>query len=156
MNYSDDFTRYYYAEDGTIQSCRLASQVPDEVDECFTIVEAVSFLQKAGCWGFSFDAETARPSVLLAAEIVEIAIEKYGEVFPVLYRGCTGPEPSNRVIKYGSPIREVAEFYGDVKVLTNVKGLRHLGFADSVCGGDRDEEVLFLADRENGIQASPF
>jgi hypothetical protein len=144
MKYSDDFTRYYY-QDGTIQSCQLASQVPDEVEECFTIAEAVSFLQKAGCWGYSFDASTARPSVLLAAAIVEIAIEKYGEVFPVLYRGCTGPEPSNRVIKYGSPDLKVAQFYGDVKVLTNVKGLRYLGFAESVCGNERDEEVLFLA-----------
>lgn len=145
MKYSDDFTRYYYAEDGTIQSCSLASEVPDEVDDYFTISEALSFLQRAGCWGFSFDAETARPSVLLAAEIVKIAIEKYGEVFPVLYRGCDGPEPSGRVIKYGSPIREVAEFYGKVKVLRNIKGLRHLGFAESVCGLDRDEEVLFPA-----------
>lgn len=143
LPYQNDF-RYFYFVGEELVAAPL-KDVPMDVQDYWTISEAVRQLAHAGCCGMSFNKFDARPSIRLAAAVVKVAIEEYGEMFPVLYRGLRdGSETSDRVVKYAATSRPVAEFYGRVVQLENVKGLRTRSMADSVVGDPSgDEEVIY-------------
>lgn len=140
--YFHDFTYYYYAE-GRLKSVESLSQVPGEIEDFATLHDAISQFTAKGCRG---DLHQIRSEYdRLCLEVLKIGVEKYGEVFPVLYRGESGYNVTQRVIWYATPSAEIAAFYGDLQVLENVRGLKTISFRESVRGIDAvDEEVIFF------------
>lgn len=151
MNWESD-TSYYWVENGQIQSAPKCSMVPDEVFEngrAMKISTAVSSVQKDGCIGRSLHrtGDDWHETVLA---ILEMAVDKYGETFDILYRGTHSDRPdSDHRILFATTDKNVAEFYGSVKQYRTVKGLRTKSMKLSVVTGDYtqcDDEVIFFAD----------
>lgn len=144
--YRDDFTYYYY-RDSQLVAAQSLSDVPEDVEDYCKISEAVAFVQKIGCAGRSqHDIKTEYHQLCL--DVLKIAVEKYGEVFPVLLRGTRSnrPEAEHKIL-FGTTQREVAEFYGEVREYKYVKGLRTASLMLSVVSGEydqMDEEVIFF------------
>lgn len=142
-------TAYYALVNGELVRYESCSEVPDELFEAglgLKISDAVSDVQKRGCQMKSLHVvDSVYYANVLA--VLKMAVDKYGETFPVLYRGIAeGSTPdSQRLIFFGTTQREVAEFYGDVQVMKNVRGLKTLSLCESVTGNDQmDEEVIFF------------
>ncbi len=140
---------YYALVDGHLVRYETCSDVPDELFNAglgLRICDAVSAVQKRGCQMKSLHIVDSEYYANVLA-VLKMAVEKYGEIFPTLYRGVAdGSTPdSQRLIFFGSTQREVAEFYGDVQEIRNVRGLRTHSFCESVTGNDQmDEEVIFF------------
>jgi hypothetical protein len=148
MSYKDDFTQYYYLG-GELKVASVVSEVPEDVDDFTTINEAIFWMQKLGCIGRHVHGDNPSNSLLL--EVMRIAVEKYGQVFPLVYRGVRSNRPDAQYkILYGALDKNVAAFYGNVKVYRNVRGLltRSLAkpvLADETTPADEaDEEIIFF------------
>jgi hypothetical protein len=158
--YWNDFTQYFFDGDGELKSAPSVGEVPQDVENFANIGEALSSLQSRGCWGLSnqldIEPKTQRDRQRLEAlqldiAIVKIAIEKYGEILPVIYRGrnpeMTLPIAKHKVL-FGSPNRAIAAWYGEVIEYRNVKALRYYSKKVSVVDPDNadamDEEVVFF------------
>ena len=146
MDWHNDFTYYYF--DGNEIKSGLLSSVPDEVEDYAKVHEAIGFVQHIGCTGKSqhvISSDYHR----LCLEVLKIAVEKYGETFPVLLRGVRSNRPdSEHKILFGTTDRQVAGFYGEVREYRNIKGLRTNSAMKSVKTNnmsDMDEEVIFFA-----------
>lgn len=157
--YWDDFTQYYF-RNGELKSAPSVADVPEDVENFANIHEALSALQSRGCWGLSnqldIEPKNQRDRQRLEAlhldiAIIKIAIEKYGEILPVIYRGrnpeMTLPIAKHKVL-FGSPNRAIAAWYGEVTEYQNVKALRYYSKKVSVIDPDNadamDEEVVFF------------
>ena len=156
--YWNDFTQYYF-QDGELKSASSVADVPEDVDNFASIHSALGSLQDRGCWGLSnqdIEPKTKRDRQRLEAlqldiAIIKIAIEKYGEILPVIYRGrnpeMTLPIAKHKVL-FGSPNRAIAAWYGEVAEYHNVKALRYYSKKVSVIDPDNvdamDEEVVFF------------
>lgn len=145
--YFEDFTRYYF-QDGVLKSSPTVSDVPEEIDDFASIGEAISTLQMYGCIGKSIQS-AKEESHRLSLAVLRLAVEKYGEVIPTVYRGVRGNLPlSDHQVLYGSSDHEVAEFYGDVVEYKNIKGLRTYSSKKSVVDPEddsrMDEEIIFF------------
>lgn len=144
--YLEDVTYYYLVDDQLKGS--TASKVPDEYfDDCCKISEAVRFVQQLGCQGRSqhiIHSEFHRT----ALAVLRMAVEKYGENFPCVLRGCSGNLPvQNHLILFGTLDKNVAEFYGKIQEFKNIRGLRVNSQAKSVVTDDYsaiDEEIIFF------------
>lgn len=145
-SYQNDFTYYYY-QSGSIQAAAKCSEVPEDVESFVKIQNAVSFVQKLGCAGIS-QHKVNEEHHALCLDVLRIAVEKYGEVFPVLLRGVRSQRPDcDHKILFGTTDYSVAAEYGEVKEYRNVKGLRTRSTALSVVTGDydqMDEEIIFF------------
>ena len=142
--YLNDFTRYFFKE-GILESAPSVSGVPEEVEDFVSIAEAVSTLQMYGCWGRSI--QSAKEEMhCLCIEVLRLAVEKYGEVIPTIYRGSSGKLAlSDHKILYGSTNKKIAEFYGEVREFKAVKGLRTYSTKESVIScKEMDEEIIFF------------
>ena len=146
MDFRDDFTRYYM-QDGNLKTSETVSGIPEEIDDFFSIWEAVGYFQKLGCWGKSLHSDD--PTLLLALEVLKIAIDRYGEEIAV-FRGHHGEfAPSHCKVLFGAVDRAVAAFYGPIVEQRTVRGLRTFSTAKSVLTDDMnvmDEEVIFFRD----------
>lgn len=148
MDFANDFTNYWL--EGECLKGAPASQVPDECfDDACKISEAVGFVQKLGCAGRSQHVVSSEYHRCCLA-VLRMAVEKYGETFPVLLRGTRSSRPdAEHQILFGTTDKTVAEFYGQVREYRNIKGLRTRSVALSVATDDYsqcDEEVIFFAD----------
>ena len=145
LAYANDFTRYYYDQDDALKTSPNVSGIPEEIENYFSILEAIRYLQKLGCWGKSLHSED--PEVSLARQVLKIAVEKYGEVVEV-FRGHHGEFCGECKILYGATDRNVAAFYGPIIESRIVKGLRTLSTAESVVNPEdvsaMDEEIIFF------------
>lgn len=144
--YLEDIT-YYYLTDGQLKGT-TALEVPDEYfDDCCTASEAVRFVQQLGCQGRSQHIIHSKFH-RCALAVLRMAVERYGEVFPRVLRGCSGNLPIEKhLILFGSLDRRVAEFYGEVQEFKNIRGLRVNSQAKSVLTDDytvSDEEIIFF------------
>lgn len=142
--YINDFTRYFFKK-GILESAPSVSGVPEEVENFVSIAEAISTLQMYGCWGKSI--QSAKEEMhCLCLDVLRLAVEKYGEVIPIVYRGCNGSLPlSDHKILYGSTNKKVAQFYGEVSEFKAVKGLRTYSTKESVISCKAmDEEIIFF------------
>jgi hypothetical protein len=143
----DDFTYYYY-QGGQIVEASALCDVPEDIEDYCKISDAVSFVQKIGCAGRSqHNVKTEYHRLCL--DVLKIAVQKHGEVFPVLLRGTRSTRPdADHQILFGTTDKTVAEFYGQVREYRNIKGLRTRSMAVSVATDDYgqcDEEVIFFA-----------
>lgn len=142
-------TRQYWLEGGSLMSATKASEVPGHAwnDAC-TIFEAISFVQRLGCSGRSQHiVKDGYHATCLA--VLKMAVERYGQDFPVLLRGTRSARPdSEHKILFGTTDRAVAEFYGTVREYRNIRGLRTSSMVLSVVSDDysrTDEEIIFFA-----------
>jgi hypothetical protein len=132
LKYQED-RRHFYYQDDVLTSSNKISDIPDDVDDYWSMSDAVQHLAHSGCLGSDFSISGAKESLKLCAEVVKIAVAEYGENFSRLYRGShNGINPTNRVVKYATPSQEVAEFYGAVTILENIKGLRTFSLREEV------------------------
>lgn len=145
QEYRNNFTNYYLAAN-TLKSGTV-SEIPDEhFENACTVSEAVSFVQQLGCQGRSQHViHSAYHRCALA--VLRMAVDKYGEEFPVVYRGCSGSLPiEQHLILFGTTDRAVAECYGKVQEFRNVVGLKYQSLAKSVVTGGydySDKEIIF-------------
>ncbi len=143
-------TAYYALVNGELVRYENCSDVPDELFDAglgLKISDAVSDVQKRGCQMKSLHVvDSVYYANVLA--VLKMAVEKYGEIFPSIYRGIAdGSTPdSERLIFFGATDRKIAEFYGTVTELSNVKGLRTNSTCASVSSDefDMDEEVIYF------------
>jgi nucleoside diphosphate kinase len=141
-------TRQFWLENGSLQWAASPSGVPDEVwDDACTIYEAISFVQHLGCAGRSqHQIKTKYHETCLA--VLRMAVQEYGEVFPVLLRGTRSARPdSEHRILFGTTNPDVASFYGEIRQYYNVRGLRTSSLVLSVVTDDysqADEEIIFF------------
>ena len=157
--YWNDFTQYYF-QDGELKSASSVADVPEHIDDFASISSALGSFQDRGCWGLSnqldIEPKTQRDrqrieALKLDIVIVKIAVEKYGEILPVIYRGrnaeMTLPIAKHKVL-FGSPDRAIAAWYGEVTEYHNVRALRYYSKKVSVIDPDNadamDEEVVFF------------
>jgi hypothetical protein len=141
-------TRQFWLEDGSLQWAASPSGVPDEVwDDACTIYEAISFVQRLGCSGRSQHQIKSKYHETCLA-VLRMAVQEYGEVFPVLLRGTRSSRPdSEHRILFGTTNPAVASFYGEIREYRNVCGLRTKSLVLSVVSGDysqADEEIIFF------------
>ena len=142
----DDF-RYWVIVDGQLQGWPSAGAVPDEYfDISMTIAEAIGYFQKCGCIGRNIHTtDTIEHRTAIA--VLKMAVEIYGQVFPVLYRGDDNPRPDgDYALMYGTRNIDVAAFYGAIQERHNVKGLLTVSTVKSVTASefDCDEEIIFF------------
>lgn len=144
--YQEDLN-YYFFKDGQLVGDKLQNISDEVLENAFKINEAVWFVQKLGCIGKSqhiIHNEEHRT----ALAILRMAVEKYGEVFPVVLRGCSGSLPLDQhLILFGTTDPDVAAFYGEVREFCNIRGLRTNSFQQSVKTDDlreMDEEIIFF------------
>lgn len=147
MDRLNDFTNYWLEGETLVGA--PSSQVPhDKLDDACTIAEAISFVQRLGCAGRSQHIVKNEYHKNCLA-VLKMAVEKYGETFPVLLRGTRSNRPdAEHKILFGTTDRNVAEFYGDVKEYRNIKGLRTKSLVLSVVTdsyAQSDEEIIFFA-----------
>ena len=141
-------TRQFWIENGALQWVTTPSAVPDEFwDDACTIAEAISFVQRLGCSGQSqHKIKSAYHATCLA--VLQMAVQEYGEIFPVLLRGARSARPdAEHKILFGTTNPAVAEFYGDIREYRNVRGLRTKSLVLSVVTADysqADEEIIFF------------
>lgn len=145
-NYKDDFTNYYLV--GGVLKSGSINEIPDEYfEDACTIGEAVRFVQQLGCQGRSQHVVHSEYHHCVLA-VLQSAVDKYGEEFSVIYRGCSGSLPLDKhLVLFGSTDLSVAGFYGEVKQFKNIKGLRVSSLAKSVVTDDYgydDEEIIFF------------
>ena len=157
MNYPRYPFTYWHKKidtDKILEASSLA-EVPEDEDTLFANVYQIHrFLQHIGCAGISGHDNNKfmqSPDRIFILEILPLAIEKYGEIYPIVYRGISGDLPDNRHrYLFGSLDKEVAECYGKVREYHNVKGLHFRSTVKSVKTedwGEEDEgdsEVIFL------------
>lgn len=146
FKYQDDFT-YYYFDNNELKIATVVSEIPEHINEWMTISDAVGYVRKIGCMGQHIH-NCQKQSTKLALAVLRIAIYKYGQMFDKVYRGSKSSRPlSEYKLIFASPSREVAEFYGEVTELTNIRGLLTRSMAKSVVTDDYsqvDEEILFF------------
>jgi hypothetical protein len=141
-------TRHYWLENGNLQSAESPDGVPDEIwDTAATIYEAISFVQRLGCGSASqHTIKSAYHETCLA--VLKMAVQTYGETFPVLLRGTRSSRPDSEYkILFGTTNPAIAEFYGEVREYRNIKGLRTRSLLLSVLTDDyssQDEEIIFF------------
>lgn len=147
MLYTNDFTYYYFDSEGNLQTAPSAMSVPEEVEDFCKIHDAIGYVQKLGCAGMS-QHSIRNDYHKLCLSVLKIAVEKYGETFPVLLRGVRSDRPdSDHMILFGTTDRAIAEFYGKVGEYRHVKGLKTRSVAESVVTGEvdqMDEEIIFF------------
>lgn len=146
QDYKENFLNYYFVGD-KLKSASV-SEVPDEhFDNACTITEAISYVQKLGCLGRSQHIIHSEYHRCVLA-VLKMAVKEYGEIFDVVYRGCSGTLPLNKhLILFATTDRAVAEFYGEVKEFRNIKGLRCFSSLKSVVTNNYfydDEEIIFF------------
>jgi len=143
-DWQNDFN-YYYFECGVLNSAPLAD-VPEEIEDYAKISDAVAFVQKCGAVGWS--QHTPRNEYHeLCLEILKVAVKLYGTKYKTLYRGVRSSRPdSDHKIMFATPSKTVAEWYGDVKEISNIKGLAYRSTLNSVieCSSEPDIEILFF------------
>jgi len=147
----DDFTYYYYS--GTSLVAASLDAVPMDIEDYATIGDAVSYVVKLGCAGFSQHVIKS-PFHTLCLAVLRAAVEKYGTVVPEILRGVRDDRAeADHKILFGTTELEVAQQYGRVKVYRNVKGLVYRAYsAVSVQTGDYDkvdEEIIFFPEYLN-------
>ena len=154
MNYPEyPFTCWYQMPNSKeILWASSISQIPEDDNILITDVYQIhSLLQGIGCCGLS--GHDNNPLItgdwsVFALKVLPLAIEKHGEIFPVVYRGISGDLPDNQHrYLFGSLDKEVAAFYGEVQEYRNIKGLHFRSTVKSVKTGDYDDgdsEVIFL------------
>ena len=141
-------TRQFWLKDGNLQWAESPDGVPDDVwDDACTVYEAISFVQRLGCSGRSqHQIKSAYHETCLA--VLKMAVQEYGETFPVLLRGTRSSRPDSEYrIKFGTTNPAVAEFYGEIREYRNIKGLRTKSLVLSVVTDDysqADEEIIFF------------
>lgn len=145
-NYRNNFLNYYL--EGNKLEYASVSEVPDEYfDNACTISEAISYVQQLGCQRRSQHIIHSEYHRCVLA-VLRMAVERYGEYFDVVYRGCSGNLPLNQhLILFGTTDRAVAENYGEVKEFTKVKGLRFISHRKSVVTNNYDYddvEIIFF------------
>jgi hypothetical protein len=146
QDYKDNFTNYYLA--GNTLKSGSVNEIPDEYfEDACTIQEAVRFVQQLGCQGRSQHVVRSKYHQCVLA-VLQMAVEKYGEIFPVVLRGCFGNLPlKQHLILFGTTDRTVAEFYGEVQEFKFVKGLKVKSLVKSVVTDEYDyddEEIIFF------------
>ena len=146
MNYREN--KLYFRLDGETLIQKPLSEIGDEELEAFcSIEEAVSLVQTYGCVGFC-QHKIRNDYHRTALAVLKMAVELYGEVFPVLYRGTRSSRPlDEHLILFGTTDMEIASWYGEVVEHRSVKGLRTLSTKISVVTEDysrRDEEIIFF------------
>lgn len=153
MQWRDDFTYYYYDAEGQFTASSL-SKVPDEIEDFANIFNAVGFVQKLGCIGAS-QHKVRSQYHQLCLDVLKIAVEKYGEIIPVAFRGIRSRRTDDEsLILFASTEKAVAEFYaidGDIREYHNIRGLRVNSQTKSVIseGWDlQDEEIIFFPSRQ--------
>jgi len=144
FDWQNDFN-YYYFDSGVLNSVPL-SDVPEEIEDYAKIGDAVAFVQKCGAVGWS--QHTPRNQYHeLCLEILKMAVKLYGVEHETLYRGVRSSRPdSDHKIMFASPSKTVAEWYGDVKEISNIKGLAYRSTLNRVIEDsvEADFEVLFF------------
>ena len=154
MNYPRYPFTYWYKKNDTSEILEASSlaEVPEDEDILFANVYQIHrFLQHLGCAGISGHDNNKfmqSPDRTFILEILPLAIEKYGQIYPIVYRGISGnlPDSKHRYL-FGSLDKEVAECYGKVREYHNIKGLHFRSTVKSVKTGDYDDgdsEVIFL------------
>lgn len=142
QDWQNDFTYYWLAPEGLVGA--PLSEVPEEVEDFWSIGDAVSYVQRLGCSGMNLHTQT--PQTVL--DVLKLAVEKYGEVHQKVLRGTRSQRPlSEYKILFGTTDRKVAEFYGDVTEHLNVRGIKYAANTLSVVSGDYsqdDEEIIFF------------
>lgn len=145
--YQEDINYYFFKKDGQLVGDSLENLSDEDFDRSLKISEAVGYVQKLGCLGKSQHI-IHNDEHRTALAVLRMAVEKYGEVFPVVLRGCSGSLPlEQHLILFGTTDREVAEFYGEVREFQNIKGLRTYSLMKSVKSDDLkeiDEEIIFF------------
>lgn len=143
----EDFTYYYYGKDGELKTAPTPMSVPEEIEDYANANDAVSLVQKLGCIGrshHSISSEYHR----LCLDVLKIAVEKHGEVFPMLLRGTRSDRPdTDHKILFGTTNKEVAQFYGEIREYQNIRGLKTRSTMKSVISDDlteMDEEIIFF------------
>lgn len=147
MRYRDDFT-YYYFDQEELRSAPSAMSVPEYVEDFANIHDAVGYVQKLGCLGQSQHV-VKNEFHQLCLKVLKVAVNQYGETFPVLLRGTQSDRPdSDHKILFGTTNTKVAAFYGDIREYRNVRGLRTRSIAESVVSDgleEMDEEIIFFS-----------
>jgi hypothetical protein len=143
MLYKEDFT-YYYMSGDSLKSSPSPMEVPAEIDEYWTIDEAIRTMVLKASRGISVHSDVAGMDLLRS--ILRLAVELYGEEL-LIYRGDSSPRPLDQYrILYGSTDKSIAEAYGTIQEY-RVKGLRTYSEAQSVHQDNSfDEEIIFFAD----------
>ena len=143
-----EFDRFYFDADGNLVCSETISAIPEEVEVFWTVSEAARYMQQLGCWGKSLHV-VKKEEHALALAVLRYAVEKQGEVFPIIYRGernCGGFALEDHKILYGSTDFDIASAYGDVQVFRDVKAIKTKSLAMSIKddGFDCDEEIIFF------------
>ena len=146
--YLEDITYYFLSSTNELKGDSLQNlSDDDDFDRSMKISEAVGYVQKLGCLGKSQHI-VHNEEHRTALAFLRMAVEKYGEVFPVVLRGCSGSLPLDQhLILFGTTDPDIAAFYGEVKEFHNIKGLRTSSFMQSVKSDDlteMDEEIIFF------------
>ena len=140
---------YWYEKQGKIFRAESLRDVPEEVENNYATANDIGrYLQKVGAAGMNFHTKDT-PYHLFMLKILPLAIEAYGQEFPVLYRGVRTNRPdADHKVLFASPDLEVARFYGEtIKTYHNVRGLLFLSSLKQVTDdewGEGDKEVIFL------------
>lgn len=144
--YFDD-SRYFYMQGEELTCAQSCSGVPDDVEDYARIMDAVNEVQSRGSWGLS-QHKVEGSYHELCLKVLHLAVQLYGEEFPILYRGSRSKRPDSEYkIMFASPEKEVARFYGEVKEYRNIFGLKTHSNLKSVKSGDWSEidiEVIFF------------
>lgn len=89
--YQEDLN-YYFLKDGQLVGDKLQNISDEDFENALRISDAVGYVQKLGCIGATQHIiHNEEHSMALA--VLRMAVEKYGEVFLVVLRGCSGSLP---------------------------------------------------------------
>lgn len=155
MNYPEYPFSYWYQMPNTkeILWASSISEIPEDENILMCDVYQIHWLlQGIGCSGHSGHNDnplTTGDWSAFALKVLPLAIEKYGEIYPVVFRGISGNLPDNQHrYLFGSLDKEVAKYYGKIREYHNIKGLHFRSTVKSVKTGDwedeGDSEVIFL------------
>jgi hypothetical protein len=146
------FTYWYRNNSGNIVEASSLSEVPEDIELYCNTYDIGKYFQRLGANNVN-PHTYRREGHLFMLEILPLAIEKYGRVFPRLYRGVRSDRPDGEYkLLFGSEDIEVAKFYGKtIKEYLNVRGLEFHSVLRSVKSddysdgyGEMDREVIFL------------
>jgi hypothetical protein len=149
------FTYWYRYDDTEIVEVPSLCEVPDNEEILFgNVYTLFDHFNHLGACGINPHIPNNPKNPFLRTtefylEILPLAIEKYGEIYPIIYRGIRSDRPdSDYRILFGSLDRDVAAWYGTIRKYRNIKGLHFQSSLKNVLTDDweheGDSEVIFL------------